>query len=93
MEYRQHLFMIFKEAINNCLKYSGAKEVFLRAAFHRRKLNLVLIDNGKGFDLENTPCGNGIENMKHRAKLIRGTVDVASEIGKGTTIEFTGKIY
>jgi ligand-binding sensor domain-containing protein/two-component sensor histidine kinase len=92
MEYRQHLFMIFKEAINNCLKYSEGKEVFLKAVFRRKKLKIQLIDDGKGFDMENTPCGNGIENMKSRAKIIGGSLKVTSQIGKGTIIEFEGNI-
>jgi signal transduction histidine kinase len=92
MEYRQHLFMIFKEAMNNCLKYSESKEVFLKAVLRRKRLKIQLIDDGKGFDLENTTCGNGIENMKSRAGIIGGSLRVSSQIGMGTTIEFEGNI-
>ena len=93
MEYRQHLFMIFKEAINNCLKYSEGKEVFLKAVLRGKRLKIQLIDDGKGFDIKNTPCGNGIENMKNRAAIIGGTLRVNSGVGKGTTIEYEGNIY
>ena len=92
MEYRQHLFMIFKEAMNNCLKYSESKEVFLKAVLRRKKLKIQLIDDGKGFDIKNSPCGNGIVNMKNRAEIIGGSLKVTSQIGKGTIIEFEGNI-
>lgn len=92
MEYRQHLFLIFKEAITNSLKYSQATEIFLKVALKGKKLTMRLIDNGQGFDTRNALNGNGLANMTRRAELIKGTLKIESIIEKGTEIEFEGNI-
>ena len=92
MEYRQQIFLIFKEAINNSLKYGQSEEIFLKATLKGRKLKMRLIDDGTGFDTEKSTKGNGLINMVDRAKNIGGTLTIKSEIGKGTEIEFAGNI-
>ena len=92
MEYRQHLFLIFKEAITNSLKYSRATEIFLNVSLKGRKLTMRLIDNGQGFDTRSAQNGNGLANMTRRAELIKGTLRIKSFIEKGTEIEFEGNI-
>ena len=48
---------------------------------------MELSDNGKGFNLEqNEEVGNGLRNIKERAKLCSGKASVVSEEGKGTKI-------
>ena len=90
MEYRQHLFLIFKEAIHNAVKYSEADSLDLSIQLKGRKLNIRLRDNGKGFDPGGVSSGNGLHNMRERAAKIKGTLTVASEKGEGTGVEFFG---
>jgi signal transduction histidine kinase len=79
--------MIFKEAMNNCLKYSSAKKVMLEASLPEDdRLELRLIDNGKGFDMEHINRGHGLDNMHIRAQRINGRLSIKSELGKGTQI-------
>ena len=92
MEYRQHLLLIFKEAINNSLKYSGGTEILLSVALRGMKLNMKLIDDGNGFDTHQVSTGNGLKNMEDRAERIGGTLTINSTLGKGTVIEFEGNI-
>jgi len=92
MDYRQQLFHIFKEALNNSLKHSAAREVILEAQMQGKRLHMRLKDDGKGFDGEKLSNGNGLENMKRRAEMIGGKLEVHSTIGEGTLIEFNGKI-
>ena len=92
MEYRQHLLLIFKEAINNSLKYSEGKEILLSVTLRGKKLNMKLIDDGNGFDTQKVPSGNGLRNMEDRAERIAGTLTINSTVGKGTIIEFEGNI-
>jgi signal transduction histidine kinase len=55
-------------------------------------LILSLADNGIGFDLEDHKAGNGLINMRERAKTINGKLDIHSEVNKGTRIRFSGNI-
>jgi ligand-binding sensor domain-containing protein/two-component sensor histidine kinase len=91
IEHRQHLYLIFKEAINNSITHSNCTEISLDAFVKGRKLEMVLSDNGSGFNQEGQR-GNGLENIKNRAKTIGGVLSINSEPGKGTTIKFEGYI-
>ncbi len=90
MTYRQHIFLMFKEAINNSVKYSECKNIKVDVYVEGTKLTVELNDDGKGFDTINTKMGNGIKNIKKRAKLAKGEVVINSELHKGTTIKFFG---
>ncbi len=90
MEVRQHLFMIFKEAIHNAVKYSEADRLDLSIQLKGRKLSIRLQDNGKGFDPFAVSAGNGMHTMRERAAKIKGALTVASEKGEGTCVEFFG---
>ena len=93
MEKRQHLYLIFKEAINNCITHSGCSEITLDASVKGNKLRMKLKDNGKGFyqdELSNG--GNGLSNIKERAKTIGGILKIQSKLNQGTTVQFEGNI-
>jgi signal transduction histidine kinase len=93
MERRQHLFLIFKEAINNCITHSGCTEITLDALVKGKKLEMILKDNGKGFCKENIRNGgNGLENIKSRAAAIGGSLNIISKLGEGTVVKFEGNI-
>ncbi len=92
MEHRQHLYLIFKEGINNCIRHSGCSEISLDAFVRGKRLEMILRDNGDGFDFENLPNGNGLSNIKNRAKRIGGSLKISSKIGEGTTLHFIGNI-
>ena len=92
MEHRQHLYLIFKEGINNCITHSCCTEISLDALVKGKKLEMILKDNGKGFNINDDFPGNGLVNIKRRAKAIGGTVDIISKEGEGTTLVFEGNI-
>jgi ligand-binding sensor domain-containing protein/two-component sensor histidine kinase len=92
MERRQFLFLIFKEGMNNAIKYSNCHEISLKVLLERKKLKITLQDDGKGFEMDKLRIGNGLNNMQDRAKKIKGEVQIKSTPGKGTLIEFIGKI-
>ena len=89
MEYRQHLYFIFKEALNNSLKHSGCTMITLSAAVNGSAFQIHLKDNGAGFEHEQSR-GNGLANMTARAKKIGGRLDVASSFTSGTSVQFDG---
>ncbi len=90
MEYRQHLFLIFKEAINNAIKHSKCKKITLEANLKNDILELILKDDGIGIEEKIVKYGNGIQNMKSRAASIGGELSVSSSV-KGTIIKFNGR--
>jgi hypothetical protein len=88
MEDRQNFYLIFKEAINNIVKYACGKTVWISLRKKKGNLLLVVKDNGIGFDEEQTVRnGNGLVNMKDRATLIHGKLTIISRIGHGTEIQ------
>ena len=82
---RKNIVFITKEAINNAVKYSGANSIYIELKIIQNILSLTIADNGIGFN-DILPTGNGIANMKKRAKEIRGSLTINSIINKGTTI-------
>lgn len=86
MEKRRNLYLLFKEAINNSVKYSGNTELSVSLKRAGDTLVLTITDKGKGFDPELTRSGNGLVNMRERARLIGGQLTVQSAPGQGTTI-------
>lgn len=85
LELSRNILMIFKEAINNVLKYSKANQIDFTANMSGNLLNIQLKDNGKGFDTNIEKSGRGLNNMQVRAERIKGNLKIASN-NEGTTI-------
>jgi signal transduction histidine kinase len=83
---RKNLFLFFKEAINNAAKYSEGSSIDINLSHTADELSLVIRDNGKGFDVSNPANGNGLRNMKARAKEIEANLRVESSLGAGTAL-------
>lgn len=92
MEKRKNFYLLFKEAINNCAKYSGASKVSISVSKSDHQIKLVIEDDGKGFNIEGQYGGNGMRTMKNRAALLEGILQINSENGKGTIIQLRFKV-
>jgi two-component system sensor histidine kinase UhpB len=86
-EKRKNLFLIFKEAINNAAKYSGATAVEITLKQSAEKLVMTVSDNGQGFDEQCVKNGNGLKNMDARAQSINAQFKLTSAVSRGTCIE------
>lgn len=86
MDARRNLFLIYKEALNNISKYASATRVRIEIVHKDRVMKLSIEDNGNGFDMGILSEGNGLMNMRKRAELMKGTMDISSTIGLGTVI-------
>ena len=89
IEHRKNIYLIFKEALNNALKYSIAKNIIVSAAKKGNEIVLIIQDDGKGFNTETIKRGNGLKNLLARAKEINGQLKIIAAENKGTTIELT----
>lgn len=86
MQQRRDFFLIFKEAINNAAKYAQATTVKVILRKLNKQLNLIIIDDGKGFDPAAQRSSNGLKNMKSRAEKLAGKFSVTSSPNNGTRI-------
>lgn len=86
-EYRRHFFLVFKEILHNAVRHANAKNIYLDIFVSDECLNLVVRDDGVGFDAENPKySGNGFFNLRQRTASFQGTLSVDSKPGQGTTI-------
>lgn len=92
MEYRQHIYLILKEAINNLVKYAHATKADIDVRFFDNRLSIFVKDNGKGFVVKEYFTGNGLLSMKNRAKLMQAVLDIDSRPDEGTIINLQIKI-
>jgi signal transduction histidine kinase len=92
MQKRKNFYLIFKESVNNALKYSEAQSISVILKIRGNRLELTVQDNGKGFDktVEAQPSqslsGNGLQNMKMRAAEMKGDCSIESRAGEGTKV-------
>lgn len=83
-------YRIIQELVNNSLKYSKAKDLLVQAHFSEEEkiLQITVEDNGEGFDKNKLLNAEGIgwKNIQNRVQLVKGKIDLNSEIGKGTSV-------
>jgi ligand-binding sensor domain-containing protein/signal transduction histidine kinase len=82
---RRQLFLIYKECINNIVRHSGCSKAQIVLSVSSGVLELAVKDNGHGFDSARTVEGNGLVNMRQRARMISGDFQVYSN-NTGTTV-------
>jgi signal transduction histidine kinase len=87
MDKRRDLYLIFKEAVNNLAKYSQASDAVIKLSIDSNSIRMFIQDNGRGFDINLVKDGNGLQNMKQRASLLNGRLDIQTKSGAGTRLE------
>jgi signal transduction histidine kinase len=82
------VYRIIQELLNNTIKHSGASEAFVQLIKENNRLNVVMEDNGKGFDtaILDSSKGAGWTNIRSRVEYLKGQLDVHSDPGKGTLV-------
>jgi two-component sensor histidine kinase len=86
MQARKNFYLIFKEAINNLVKYSQADRVSISLVENGKNIILRIRDNGIGIPVNPETKGNGIMNMNRRAREIDAELNIVSANGEGTEI-------
>lgn len=93
MEKRKNFYLIFKEAVNNVLKYSACKNLWVKVSLSHNHVTLQVRDDGNGFDSQQMKLvagkslsGNGLNNMKRRADEMKGICTIESAPGMGTAV-------
>ncbi len=76
---RQNVYLIFKEAINNAMKYSDGDTIDIELQTNRKRVFLSIKDNGSAKNIKTS--GLGLSNMKMRAKKIKGKLEIITDNG------------
>jgi PAS domain S-box-containing protein len=84
-----NLYRIVQEALWNVAKHANSKQVLVTLTGTGGEIVLVVHDDGKGFDQEKIKRKGrlGLVSMEERARLLKGSLSVASEPGRGTILE------
>jgi len=99
-EQRKNIFLIFKEALYNIVKYADCKTVNITLSVCNNNFLMRIKDGGKGFDVSQIMAdkiipegeylgGNGIKNMQARAEDMNAKLCIDSNINDGTTVQLT----
>ncbi|MCX7854662.1 MAG: sensor histidine kinase [Anaerolineae bacterium] len=88
-EQRQHILQIAREALANVARHAHARRVDVRLIYDTRTLQLRIADDGVGLAMTPTATGQGMRNIRERARLLDGTLDIDSAPGQGVTITLT----
>jgi signal transduction histidine kinase len=80
------LYRIIQESINNAIKHSGMSRFDIEVRRKQSQIQMRLIDNGKGFDLNEVIGGNGLKNMQQRAEKAGIKFNLISKPEQGTQV-------
>lgn len=82
------LYRVLQEIVSNIVKHAEASEISIQLIKHPKHLNIMVEDNGKGFDTNrlNEFSGIGLKNIISRIQFLNGQVEFDSAPGRGTTI-------
>jgi signal transduction histidine kinase/Tfp pilus assembly protein PilF len=80
------LYRIIQEVLQNIVKHAQATSAVVQISQLSHKLNVIIEDNGKGFDTLKTGKGLGIHNLHLRAKKLKGSLTIESAPGRGTIV-------
>lgn len=83
------IYRILQEQLNNIVKHAQAKNVKIDLCVcpSQEVINLVIADDGKGFDTSKSRSGVGLRNITSRAELLGGTVAINSAPGQGCELK------
>jgi signal transduction histidine kinase len=84
-EQKKAIYLIFKEAVNNALKYASAEHIQVTISKQQNLVEMKISDDGKGFVAASGNQGNGLMNMQNRARELGGNTEIISS-EKGTDI-------
>lgn len=84
------VYRIIQECVSNVIKHAKAKNLFVSLDLNENFLNIMVEDDGKGFEIKSSENADGIglHNMKVRTEYLRGTMEIDSKLNSGTVFSF-----
>ncbi|MCA9493037.1 MAG: sensor histidine kinase [Myxococcales bacterium] len=82
------VYRVAQEAVGNALRHGGGT-VHVRLVIGAERVDLEVVDDGSGFDVNTTGDGLGLLLMEERATMLEGTFELTSVVGEGTTVRMS----
>ncbi len=85
------LFKVFFEILNNAIKHSKASKLLIQITRDDWDINVIISDNGCGFDINQIKRSFGLRNIRSRIESLGGNLTIDSVVGNGTIIKMVIK--
>jgi two-component system, NarL family, sensor histidine kinase LiaS len=86
LDQEQAIYRIIQESLANIARHSQASRVDVSLAYSPECVEVVVADNGRGFDVNQRVRGMGLRSIRDRVGSIRGSLQIQSEPGQGTRV-------
>lgn len=87
------LYRITLELINNIIKHSNAKNATIQLIKNEESITLMVVDDGKGFEVNKIKEGMGLHNIKSRVDVFNGKLTIDTQPQRGSTFIIEIPIY
>ena len=84
--YRTCVYRVVQEALTNCVRHAAATCIRVTVTGHEEGLDVTVVDDGIGFDVERRKTGLGLRGIEERARELGGHVEIRSVRGAGTSL-------
>jgi signal transduction histidine kinase len=85
--HRTCIYRVVQEALTNCARHAKASHVLVSVSADEISLNLIVRDDGIGFDSDSKSRGGiGLLGMRERVQALDGNLDISSSSRTGTTV-------
>ncbi len=85
-ELENTIYRLVQEALRNVVKHAAARSVELRVRQEGQRIEIMVRDDGRGFERGDPGAGFGLVGMRERTALFGGEIAVSSRLGEGTTV-------
>ena len=82
-----YIYRIIQEQLNNIIKHANAKNVWVELIENCQSIDLIVRDDGKGFNPKEKSGGIGLTNIQNRAELLNGTLEIISAHNEGCILK------
>ena len=82
-----YIYRIIQEQLNNIIKHAAAKNVWVELVENYRSIDLIIRDDGKGFNPKEKSGGIGLTNIQNRAEQLNGTLEIISAKNEGCLLK------
>ena len=84
--HRTCVYRVVQEALTNCVRHAAAAAIRVTVTAHPDALDVTVVDDGIGFDVERHKPGLGLRGIEERARELGGQVEIRSVKGAGTSL-------
>jgi signal transduction histidine kinase len=84
--YNLAIYRIVQESLTNCCKYANASAVTISVQQLNKQIQIIVEDNGNGFELQKNSTGFGLQGMQERVQSLAGQLKLITALGQGCRV-------